>query len=71
LASSGNLMLESELPDGFYTFELFDVHGSRLFSVPMSTAKGSVPFGDYSKGLYLYRLLDNGKILKSGKIVKM
>jgi hypothetical protein len=71
LASSDKLILESELPDGFYTFELFDVHGSRLLSVPMSTAKSSVPFADYSKGIYLYRLSNNGKLLKSGKIVKM
>ncbi|MDD4993427.1 MAG: T9SS type A sorting domain-containing protein [Paludibacter sp.] len=71
LSSTGNLIIDSELQGGSYTFELFDVRGSRLLSVPMSTAKSAIAFGDYSKGLYLYRLLDNGKMLKSGKIVKM
>jgi hypothetical protein len=71
LSSTGNLIIDSELQGRFYTFELFDVRGSRLLSVPISTAKSAVTFENYSKGLYLYRLLDNGKMLKSGKIVKM
>jgi len=71
VASSSNLIIESELPAGYFTFELFDVQGSKLLSTEMNTAKSSIPFGDFSKGLYLYRLIDNGKMLKSGKIVKM
>jgi hypothetical protein len=71
LESSGNLIMESDLYGDYVTCELLDMRGSRLFSAPMHAAKNSIPFGDYSKGLYLYRLLDNGKLLKSGKIIKL
>ena len=71
LESTGNLTIESDLYGNYVTFELLDVRGSRLLSAPMHAARSSIPFGDYSKGLYLYRLLDNGKLLKSGKIIKL
>jgi hypothetical protein len=52
-------------------FELMDVHGNIVLHSVVSTNSNSVNLSGYTNGLYLYRLLQNGKMIKAGKIVKM
>jgi len=53
------------------TFELMDVSGNLLIRRELSTTSNSVSLSGYTGGLYLYRLLNKGKMIKAGKIVKM
>lgn len=52
-------------------FELMDVHGNVLLQTEVSANNNSVSLSGFTNGLYLYRLLFNGKMVKAGKIVKM
>ncbi|HEY5592875.1 MAG TPA: T9SS type A sorting domain-containing protein [Paludibacter sp.] len=52
-------------------FELMDVRGIVILRTEVDTNRNTVNLSGFSNGLYLYRLLDKGKLLKTGKIVKM
>ncbi len=51
-------------------FELMDVRGIVILRTQVDATRNTVNLSNFSKGLYLYRLLDNGKSVKAGKIVK-
>lgn len=51
-------------------FEMMDVRGIVILRTEVDAIRNSVNLSNFSKGLYLYRLLDKGKLLKTGKIVK-
>jgi hypothetical protein len=53
------------------TFELMDVRGNVLLRSEVSSSSNSVSLSGHTGGLYLYRLLLNGKMIKMGKIVKL
>jgi len=71
LTSPDNLKIESEMLTDPCTFELMDMRGSVLLRTKVNAKKSSIDFSNYNKGLYLYRLINKGKLLKTGKIVKM
>jgi hypothetical protein len=65
------LTVKSDIEATDYTFELLDIHGKIILQKQLKAFQNSLNISEFSNGLYLYRLLDNGKILKSGKIVKI
>lgn len=69
--STNNLKIESEMLTEHCTFVLMDIQGSVLLQTEVDAIKSSVDFSNYNKGLYLYRLLSNGKLLKAGKVLKL
>jgi len=71
LASSCELKIENEILTEPYTFELMDLRGVVILKTELDANINSISIGNFSNGLYMYRLTDNGKLLKSGKIVKM
>lgn len=71
IASSGVLQIESEMHIEPYTFELIDLRGIVILKTELNANRNTVNIGNFSNGLYMYRLTNNGKLLKSGKIVKM
>ncbi|MGB4415392.1 MAG: T9SS type A sorting domain-containing protein [Paludibacter sp.] len=52
-------------------FELMDVRGIVLLRTKVDANENSVNLSNFSKGLYLYRLINKGKLLKTGIIVKL
>lgn len=52
-------------------FELMDVRGIVILRAEVDANRNSVNLSGFTKGLYLYRLLDRGKLIKTGEIVKM
>lgn len=71
LTSPDNLKIESEMLTESCIFVLMDMRGSVLLQTQVDATKNSVDFSNYNKGLYLYRLINNGRLIKTGKIVKM
>ncbi|MFA5046732.1 MAG: T9SS type A sorting domain-containing protein, partial [Paludibacter sp.] len=51
-------------------FEMMDVRGIVILRTEVDAIRNSVNLSGFSKGLYLFRLLDKVKLLKTGKIVK-
>lgn len=60
---------ESEMAD--CTMEIFDMQGKTVLQKQINMFQNSVNLSSFKNGLYMYRLLQNGKILKAGKVVKM
>jgi len=69
--SAGNLKIETELLNETCIFELLDVRGTVLLRTEVNASANTLNFTPYNKGFYVYRLTKNGKLMKSGKIVKM
>lgn len=70
IGSSGDLKIESELLSNPCVFELLDVRGSVVLRTKTDANPSSVLLGNITNGVYIYRLKSNGKLLKTGKIVK-
>jgi len=51
--------------------EILDITGTVIFNAEVDANRNSVNIGELSGGLYIFRLIYKGKLLKSGKIVKM
>lgn len=71
ITSSGDLTIEGDIFAEPCTFELMDVRGCILLQTEVNATKNSIHFSNYSKGLYMYQLTNNGRLLKIGKIVKI
>jgi hypothetical protein len=66
-----NISISTETQTFPCTFELFDISGSLLLRTEMNANQASVGLSRFSNGLYMYRLTNNGRLLKTGKVVKM
>lgn len=51
------------------TLEMYQVTGARVLHMEV-TPNAPVSIGHLNKGLYLYRLIDNGRVVHAGKLVK-
>ena len=54
----------------FSTFELLDIQGHIVLNTEISNVQNSISLSGIAKGLYLFKIMDNGKLLYTGKIVK-
>jgi hypothetical protein len=50
---------------------LFDVQGRSVLQKQLNSFQNTVSVGSLSNGLYMYRLTNNGRLLKTGKVVKI
>ena len=69
--TTDKLTINHELPPGENTFELLDLQGKVVRKLIIRDNESQLSLAEFSKGLYLYRLINNGKLLKAGKILKM
>lgn len=53
------------------SIELFNMQGRRILQKKLDASQNLLDMHSFSSGLYLYRLTDNGKIIQTGKIIKM
>ena len=54
--------------DKYYSFQVYNFIGKKVFDVRTVTPKINIPLIDYYRGVYIYQLRDRtGKILETGK----
>ena len=54
--------------DKYFTFQVFNFMGKKVFDLKTVSAKINIPLTDFYRGLYIYQLRDrSGKIIDSGK----
>ena len=54
--------------DKYFTFQVFNFMGKKVFDLRTVSAKINIPLTDFYRGLYIYQLRDrSGKIIDSGK----
>ncbi|NNE26046.1 MAG: T9SS type A sorting domain-containing protein [Saprospiraceae bacterium] len=53
------------------TFELIDLSGQRLVHAPLNTQETEIDLIQLPAGMYLYNIVDQGVVLKTGKLVKV
>lgn len=69
--ATDKISISSDILTEHCIFELMDVHGIVIFRTEVDANRNMVNLKNFNKGLYLYRLIDNGKLLKTGKVVKI
>ena len=54
--------------DKFFSFQVFNFIGKKVFDLKIVTPKINIPLTDFYRGVYIYQLRDRtGKIIDSGK----
>jgi len=54
--------------DKFFSFQVYNFIGKKVFDTRTITPKINVPLADFYRGVYIYQLRDrSGKIIESGK----
>jgi hypothetical protein len=54
--------------DKFFSFQIFNFIGKKVFDLKIVTPKINIPLTDFYRGVYIYQLRDKtGKIIDSGK----
>ncbi len=54
--------------DKFFSFQVFNFIGKKVFDLKIVTPKINIPLTDFYRGVYIYQLRDKtGKIIDSGK----
>ncbi|HEY8688995.1 MAG TPA: T9SS type A sorting domain-containing protein [Chitinophagaceae bacterium] len=54
--------------DKFYTFQVYNFIGKKVFDLKTVTPKINIPLTDFYRGVYIYQLRDRtGMIIDSGK----
>ncbi len=54
--------------DKFFSFQVFNFIGKKVFDLKPVTPKINIPLNDFYRGVYIYQLRDrSGKIIDSGK----
>ena len=54
--------------DKFFSLEIYNFIGKKVFESRAVTPKITIPLNDYYRGVYIYQLKDRtGKIIESGK----
>jgi hypothetical protein len=56
-------------PDENLQFVITDILGQELHSQTIINAKSEIDISAFSSGIYLWHLLSDGNILRSGKVV--
>lgn len=69
--TSDKITINSKLLSTPCTFELMDLHGVVVLRSNMDATNNTVEIKSYNEGMYLYRLLSNGKIITTGKLIKI
>lgn len=64
------LVFNAELLDKPYALEVIDMQGKIVMQSIISGEQNSKPISNIAVGLYLYRIMDNGKTLYQGKVIK-
>jgi len=67
---SDRLFLNTETEVADCTIELFDIQGKLVLQKQINSFQNSIHLSSFRNGLYIYRLIHNGELLKVGKIVK-
>ena len=52
-------------------FRMYDIQGRMVLQTPLNLFSNSVNLSDINSGLYLFRILKENKLLKTGKIIKL
>ena len=54
--------------DKFFSFQVYNFIGKKVFNIRTVTPKIYIPLTDFYRGVYIYQLRDrSGKIIESGK----
>src|SRR5438045_9461817 len=54
--------------DKYYTFQVYNFIGKKVYDLKTVTPKINIPLTDFYRGVYIYQLRDrNGNIIDSGK----
>ena len=54
--------------DKFFSFQVYNFIGKKVFDIRTVTPKINIPLADFYRGVYIYQLKDRtGKIIESGK----
>jgi len=69
--TTGLITINSEILTESCVFEIMDLRGVVIIKAELDANRNSVNIENFSNGLFMYRLTNNGKLLKSGKVVKM
>ena len=51
--------------------EIYDIYGSAVKSIYINNVTQDVNISDLARGMYLYRIIDAGKVLYFSKFIKM
>jgi len=51
--------------------EIYDIYGSAVKSIYINNVTQDVNISDLARGMYLYRIIDTGKVLYYSKFIKM
>jgi len=68
--TNDKIFINSEILTEPSVFELLDLRGLIIQRTVVDASRNLIKLANYSNGMYFYRLINNGKLLKSGKIVK-
>lgn len=67
---SEQLTIQLNIPDSRKTlFQLFDIEGRLLASVPLQNSITTIPVSSYQAGLYFYKIRKDNIITNTGKII--
>ena len=53
------------------TMEIYDIYGSTVRSININNITQDININDLARGMYLYRVIDTGKVLYFSKFIKM
>jgi len=68
-----NKFVSISIPQGFIgtMLEILDINGRLLYSLELSDTENSIDLSGYTKGLYLFKLMDQGgKLIETKKLIK-
>lgn len=58
---------------GFYknlNLQIYNINGQMQTEIVLKQGKNSITISNYSNGMFFYQILNNGKLLESGKFIK-
>jgi len=53
-----------------YSFELYDLRGQLLYENEVTSNLKSINLSDFNNGLYIYKIVCNNRLIKTGKLIK-
>jgi len=65
------VFVQTELQDSPCFFELSDMYGKLRMNTEIKTKVNSIHLTNIENGVYIYKLIQNGLTIKSGKLIKM
>lgn len=52
-----------------YDFVVYNINGREVINTPITEQKTTLDTGKLHSGIYLYKVMDNGKLIQSGKMI--